>query len=112
MRLTTVFITVPCAILAVVVAVANRDLVTVRLDPFSTAHPAIAFEAPLFLVLFTAVLIGMLLGGGAMWLAQGHFRRRAWAEYRRAQELEREIKRRDEATAAAPAIAHDPAPAE
>ena len=101
MRLSTWIITLPSALIAVVVAVANRDLVTLRLDPFSSVNPAISFDAPLFAIIFAGVLVGMLFGGGAMWLAQGHHRRRAWAEYRRARDLEREIKRRDTELAAA-----------
>ncbi len=106
MRLTTVFITVPCALAALVVAVANRAPVVMRLDPFSQTDPAIAFEAPLYALIFGGVFVGMLLGGGAMWLSQGRVRRRAWSEYRRAQDLERELKKHTahETTPADPAM--------
>ncbi len=91
MRLGTWLITVPLAILGVVVAVANRAPVDVFFDPFSAEAPAIGIQAPLFLVIFAGVLFGMVIGGLAMWLSQGHYRRRAWAEYRKARDLERAL---------------------
>ncbi len=63
MRLSTYAVTIPVAAVAAIVAVANRQIVQFSLDPFSTAAPAIAFAMPLFVLLFLAILFGVLLGG-------------------------------------------------
>jgi uncharacterized integral membrane protein len=65
----------PIAILVVLLAVANRGPVTLSLDPFSAAAPEIAFTLPLFAVIFGAVMLGVVIGGMAAWLAQGKHRR-------------------------------------
>ena len=65
----------PIAILVVLLAVANRGPVTLSLDPFSREAPEIAFTVPLFAVIFGAVMLGVLIGGLAAWLAQGKHRR-------------------------------------
>ena len=65
----------PIAILVVLLAVANRGPVTLSLDPFSREAPEIAFTLPLFALLFGAVLLGVVVGGLAAWLALGKHRR-------------------------------------
>lgn len=65
MKLSTYVIGVPAAVIAAVVAVANRQAVTFSLDPFSQTDPAIALQVPLFLLLFAALIVGVLLGGFA-----------------------------------------------
>jgi hypothetical protein len=61
-RLSTVLVFVPLAVVAVAIAVANREPVLLRLDPFSDAHPALALAVPLYLLLFLTFLSGILLG--------------------------------------------------
>ena len=68
-------ILLPVAILVVLLAVANRGPVTVSLDPFSREAPEIAFTVPLFALIFLAVMLGVIVGGVAAWLAQGKHRR-------------------------------------
>jgi uncharacterized integral membrane protein len=68
-------ILLPLAILVVLLAVANRAPVTISLDPFSRETPEIAFALPLFAVIFAAVMLGVLIGGVATWLAQGKYRK-------------------------------------
>ena len=65
---------VPVAILAVLFAVANRQIVTVSFDPFNADLPAFALSAPLFLTILLMVMLGVLIGGTAAWLAQGRVR--------------------------------------
>ena len=65
----------PIAILVVLLAVANRGPVTLSLDPFSREAPEIAVTVPLFALIFGAVMLGVLIGGLAAWLAQGKHRR-------------------------------------
>ena len=68
-------ILLPLAILVVLLAVANRGPVTLSLDPFSREAPEIAVTLPLFAVIFGAVMLGVVIGGMAAWLAQGKHRR-------------------------------------
>lgn len=63
MKLSTYAVTVPAVVVAAVLAVANRQSVQFSLDPFSSTAPAFAVIMPLYLLLFLAVLFGVLLGG-------------------------------------------------
>lgn len=63
------------AILMLLFAVANRGAVTISLDPFNPAAPALTFQLPLFLLLFAVLMLGVLVGGCASWLKQGRHRR-------------------------------------
>lgn len=66
----------PIAILLLIFAFANRHFVTVSFDPFESGDiPAFAIQAPLFVVLIAAMMIGVVAGGAATWLAQGKHRR-------------------------------------
>ena len=66
------------AILFLIFAFANRHFVTVSFDPFASGDiPAFAINAPLFVVLILAMMIGVVAGGAATWLAQGKHRRAA-----------------------------------
>jgi uncharacterized integral membrane protein len=87
-------IVLPIAALIVLFAIANRQIVTVRLDPFETG--ILPFEnvtLPLFLVLFLAGLLGVIAGGIATWLAQGKHRRAAKQHKREAQSHRTELDR-------------------
>jgi len=63
MRLTTWIIGLPVALAAIWIALANRQAVELSLDPFSQAAPALTVQMPLYLLLFLAILAGVLLGG-------------------------------------------------
>lgn len=65
-RLLFWIILVPLAILVVLFAVANRQWVTVSLDPFSREAPAFAASLPLFLVILGSLAVGVLIGGMAV----------------------------------------------
>ncbi len=73
-RLLEVLILLPLAVIGIALAVANRHAVTVSFDPFS-ATAAGAIEAPLFVILIAAIIVGVLLGGFFTWLSQGKHRR-------------------------------------
>ena len=66
MRLTTWIVGMPVALVAVWLALANRAPVILSLDPFSPDAPALSLQMPLNLLLFGAVLVGVLLGGLAI----------------------------------------------
>ena len=55
-KFVAVAILVPLAIVIVMFAVANREIITVSFDPFDSAHPAFALKMPLFMLIF--VLVG------------------------------------------------------
>lgn len=77
-------ILVPLAVIIVAFAVANRQIVTVSLDPFSAEHPAASLTLPLFALVIVLLVLGVLIGGIAAWLRQSKWRRTA-------RRLEREI---------------------
>ncbi len=70
MRLSTYVMGVPAVVIAVVVAVANRQNVIFSLDPFSRAAPALALRLPLFVLVFVVLGVGVLLGGLASLLSR------------------------------------------
>jgi uncharacterized integral membrane protein len=65
------------AIVLVSFAVANRQTVTVSLDPFDQANPAFVASLALYQLILIVLIGGVLLGGGAAWLRQSKWRRRA-----------------------------------
>lgn len=84
---------VPLCVLLVVFALANRQLVSVNINPFIAPPDADAagYGVPLFVVLYVVLLIGVLLGGVASWFAQGPHRRRERHWRREAQQLSQEL---------------------
>jgi uncharacterized integral membrane protein len=76
-RLGAAVVLVPLAVLLVLLAMANRQGVTLSYDLFLTNRPAFASTAPLFVILFGVLLAGVILGGAAVWLRQGRWRRAA-----------------------------------
>lgn len=81
-RFLSVLVGLPLSILAVALAVANRKPVTLSLDPFSPDAPALSVTLPLFIVIFGAVIVGVLAGGIVTWARQGRYRREARAARR------------------------------
>lgn len=76
-RLLLVVVFVPLAIVLVALAVANRELVPFTFDPFHPGNPALTISLPLFVYLFLALVVGLLLGSAATWLKQGRYRKLA-----------------------------------
>ncbi|MBI1364426.1 MAG: DUF1049 domain-containing protein [Alphaproteobacteria bacterium] len=82
----------PLGFLLVMFLVANRQPVSLSLDPISVDNPAIATPAlPLWLWLAAALLIGFFAGAFGMWLSGRPRRRKARAERRELKALKREI---------------------
>jgi uncharacterized integral membrane protein len=92
-RFLKALILLPVAILVVLLAVANRAPVTLSLDPFSGDVPEFATQLPLFAVIFAAVMVGVVIGGVASWLAQGKHRRERRRFRREARTLRHETER-------------------
>lgn len=66
------------AIVLLLFAFANRQIVSVSFDPFASGEaPAFALAAPLFVVLMLTLILGVIVGGAAVWLNQSRFRRAA-----------------------------------
>jgi hypothetical protein len=92
-RITGWLVLVPLCVLLIVFALANRQLVVVNFNPFVATETLAApgFGVPLFLVVYAILLIGVLLGGTAAWLAQGRVRRERRLWRREAEHLTREL---------------------
>jgi uncharacterized integral membrane protein len=79
-KLVNIVVLVPVAIVLVVLSVANRQMVTLALNPFDPADSVLSASAPFFVFLFLAVIFGMIVGSLATWLNQGKYRKRARKE--------------------------------
>ena len=73
-----ILVFVPLALLILAFSMANRAPVKVGIDPFSTnAAEAPSLEAPMFIVVLTAMALGVLAGGLSSWLSHLPVRRAA-----------------------------------
>ncbi|MDD7909785.1 MULTISPECIES: LapA family protein [Pseudovibrio] len=84
---------IPIAVVLIALAIANRHSVTVSLNPFNPTDTALAFNIPVFWLLFAAVAVGVLIGGIASWAKQGRYRKEARVKRREAAELKNEAER-------------------
>lgn len=87
----TALVLIPLAIVFVVFAVANRHLVTVSFDPLNSRDPADGVTLPLFAVIIVVAILGVIAGGIATWLRQGHWRRAAKAHEADARQARAEL---------------------
>lgn len=96
MRYLRYLILAAIAIALVVVALANRDIVTLRLLP-EGLDTALGFNAsvqvPLFLVILAGVVIGLMIGFIWEWLREMKLRGAARQEHKQVVRLEREVDR-------------------
>jgi uncharacterized integral membrane protein len=90
-NLIAALVLVPLAIIIIALAVANRQIVTISLDPFSAEHPAASVALPLFGLIILFLVVGVLIGGIAAWLRQARWRRTARRLEREAGALRSEI---------------------
>jgi len=77
---------IPVAVVAVVFALMNRQAMTLELWPLP-----FTLEAPVFLVVYLALLAGFLIGGLTAWLSGGGARRRARRMAAERERLRREL---------------------
>jgi hypothetical protein len=92
-RFLLVVVFVPLAIVLIALAVANRGLAPFTLDPFNPGNPALTVELPLFVLLFAALAIGLIVGSAATWLKQGRYRKLARQRSQEAQILRQSAQR-------------------
>ncbi|MCP4781024.1 MAG: LapA family protein [Hyphomicrobium sp.] len=76
-RIFWLLIAIPVAVVLVTLAVANRHEVRLVLDPFRPDAPVVSLLLPFYGYLFVAMLIGVIVGGVAMWASQGRWRKSA-----------------------------------
>lgn len=114
-KLVSIFVVLPLGLLFVVFAVANRQTVTVSLDPLGSANPSLSATLPMFVMVLVVLAAGVLAGGIATWLRQGRWRRtarRLEAEARalRAEcaSLRSELAAREQPALPAPAVVPEP----
>ena len=63
-------ILVPLAAIIIAFAYANREKVTISFDPFGPNSAAAWQTQPLFVVVIAALILGVIVGGVAVWLRQ------------------------------------------
>jgi hypothetical protein len=92
-KITTLVILVPLGIVLIVLSVANRQAVTLAINPFRPEDQALSLTAPFFVFLFLALIVGMIIGSVATWLSQGKYRKRARMESKSALKWQAEADR-------------------
>ncbi len=81
------------AALLVPILVVNRKPVTLLLDPFGREIPLATVDIPLSALMFLVFMLGLLIGGIAVWLSQGKWRRAARTRTREAHQWRSEADR-------------------
>lgn len=107
-RLLLILIVLPVSVGLVMLAVANRHEVALFVNPFAGAEGG-SLDVPLFLVVFAAMIVGVVLGGMAAWLSQGRYRKAARRSAREARAAHEEVEQLRATTREAPsrpALAH------
>nr|WP_083217514.1 LapA family protein [Thioclava sp. SK-1] len=82
------------AVVLIVIALANRQLVTLNLLPQEASDFLglnFSIQLPLFLVIFAGVLLGLLIGFVWEWLREYRIRSTAVKATRKANHLEKEV---------------------
>lgn len=102
-RFLLIAVFVPLAIILIALAVANRELVAFTLDPFNPGNPALTLQTPLFVMLFLALGLGVVIGSLTTWFKQGRYRRMARDGWREADKL-RQSAARPATASSAPAL--------
>lgn len=82
LRLLKFLLILPLAIVLVLFGVANRQIVTLVVDPLSPAAEAFKVSVPLFVFFFGTLALGAVIGSVTTWLAQGRHRK-AERQFRR-----------------------------
>ncbi len=94
----------PLAGIVLLFAVANRRWIAVSFDPFSADAPAYSIELPIFLFVFVALIMGVIIGGVAVWFGKMHWRMAAHRAEREVARLKAEKAGADRRTQEAPGV--------
>ena len=92
-RVSKYLVGVPAAIILLTFAVINRHAVRLVLDPFRPDEPVISLVLPFYVYLIGMLLIGIVIGGLATWMAQARWRRTARRRTAEAQRWQEEADR-------------------
>ncbi|MFB2549894.1 DUF1049 domain-containing protein [Ensifer soli] len=76
-KLINLVILLPIAIVLIVLCVANRQPVTLALNPFEPQDSLLSLTAPFFAFVFGGLIVGLIIGSLATWFTQGKHRQRA-----------------------------------
>ena len=76
----------PAALLIIALSVANRGPVLFSLDPVSTGEPLFSVTLPLFVLLFGAGFVGLIVGWSVSLASQMHWRNEAKRQERKAED--------------------------
>jgi uncharacterized integral membrane protein len=88
-----ILVLVPLALVLIGFALANHEAVTLNFDPLGLFSQPLSVTTPLFLPVAIALMVGVILGGIAMWFSEGRHRRAARLHLR---DLERERRAHEE----------------
>jgi uncharacterized membrane protein YciS (DUF1049 family) len=112
-RLLAWILLLPLSVAIILFAVANRADVVVSFDPFTRASPALTVTAPLFAVIFGAVIVGVRVGGIVVSFSKLRWRLAARRAERENARLKAEVEQRNaaefQAAARTPALPVRPA---
>ncbi|WP_120500598.1 lipopolysaccharide assembly protein LapA domain-containing protein [Roseovarius sp. EL26] len=84
------------AVALILVAMANRSMVTLKIFPDELAHLAAlnpSFQLPLFVVILGGILLGLIIGFVWEWIREAKERSEAARQAREMQRLQAEVKR-------------------
>ena len=76
-KIVNTVVVVPLALVLLVFALANRRFVMVSFNPFDPNDAALALTLPLFIVIIASAMLGVLVGGLAVWFGQRRHRKAA-----------------------------------
>ncbi len=76
-RFLSIAVYIPLAVVLIALAVANRTPVDFTLDPFNPGNPGLTVTLPLFVCVFAALALGLIVGSTATWFKQGRYRKLA-----------------------------------
>jgi len=107
-KIVTALVLISVALVLISFAVANRQVVTVSLDPFDQANPALVLSQPMYLLIFILLIGGVVLGGCAAWLRQAKWRARARRAEAQVSRLRAQLSQQSGAAPAAPLLDEPP----
>jgi uncharacterized integral membrane protein len=80
----------PFALLLLGFSLANRNPVTVSIDPFSSGDGLPTFSIPLYFLFLGAMMLGVVIGGSSTWMSQSRHRKAAREASRKSAALKAE----------------------
>ena len=66
-KLINIIILVPIGVVLIVLCVANRQSVSMALNPFNAEDKVLSVTAPFFVYIFIAFIVGLIFGSLATW---------------------------------------------